>query len=461
MFISNVTIKNYRLFGAEPPFELDALNVPDGNAGSGLNVFVGENGSGKTSLLDAIALPLLDYKAEQFCLSDLNNTGQKTEIDLLADNEFQFKGTMPNKNFTGKGFRFIGGLRSKRASGYLSSMAVSDQQYIPSDPDQPKEGSVDLRVSVNNPFSGKRFAENDVIYLDKNRLFQTRSGNYNTTRFDRLMEDFSYQYHSKSGAIENLNTDLDEKLKAGKVENEFLTAAFTEFHEMSGIRLDLDFLDNHMPYSEAFFAHLKDNNQQIPLSNLGSGYEMIFALLYSYYLSQQSKKQFIVLIDEPELHLHPALQAKLIDFLLEASKDAQVFLTTHSPLLVKQIMESERVRVMVLKQGAMVAAPEKRKLPYLSANEVNFIAFDLATEEYHNELYEELRYSNGDKGIKEFDRNFLVGEKGELRDSSYKGEHNQVSRHTFIRNQIHHQKDNGKAEYTVLKESIEKLRSFF
>lgn len=43
-----------------------------------------------------------------------------------------------------------------------------------------------------------------------------------------------------------------------------------------------------------------------------------------------------VLIDEPELHLHPNLQAKVLDHLrlLVADEGAQVILTTHSPHIV-------------------------------------------------------------------------------------------------------------------------------
>ena len=89
------------------------------------------------------------------------------------------------------------------------------------------------------------------------------------------------------------------------------------------------------------------------------------------------------------------------------------------------------------------------------------MAFDLATEEYHNELYEELRYINGDKQLRPFDNDFLHLVKGEPKDSLWMGSPNQVTKHTFIRNQIHHQRDNGKTEYKELKNSIKMLRTFF
>lgn len=463
MFIKKITIKNFRLFASDKDFEIDNINTPDGaNEGSGLNVFVGENGSGKTALLDAFALPILEYKTENFGIENFNDTSKKVEVNIYSKEEFEVDGTMPKGSFKAKGFSFEAGVRSKESKTYLSSIVVNDQKFIRVDPSKPKDNSPDLRVSVNNPFKGKRFSENDVLFLDRNRLFQTRSGNFNTTRFDRLMEDFSYQYLKKA-TIENLNDDLDGKIKKDKVENKFLSQAVQKFQEISGSQIKLDFLDNYEPFKNAFFAARKDNNQQISLNNLGSGYEMIFALLYSFYLAQQSGKQLIVLIDEPELHLHPRLQEKFVAFLLEFSKNAQIILASHSPLLVKQLSFNENVKISVLESdGQQVSEIEKRVLSYISANETNFLAFNLATEEYHNELFEELKFINGDdKSIKDFDNDFFVTAKGETKNSPWKGSQNEVSEHTFIRNQIHHQKENGKTEYSILKASIEKMRGFF
>jgi predicted ATP-dependent endonuclease of OLD family len=465
MFIQKIAIKNFRLFPSDSDFVIDNINTPDGtNEGSGLNVFVGENGSGKTALMDAFALPILEYKTENFGIDNFNDTSKKVEISIYSKEEFEVDGTMPKGSFKAKGFSFEAGVRSRGAKTYLSSIVVNDQKFIKVDPSKPADNSPDLRVNVNNPFKGKRFNENDVLFLDRNRLFQTRSGNFNTTRFDRLMEDFSYQYlKSAESDIANLNDDLDNKIKKDKVENNFLAEAVKKFEEISGSQVKLDFLDNYEPFKNAFFAARKDNNQQISLSNLGSGYEMIFALLYSFYLAQQSGKQLIVLIDEPELHLHPRLQEKFVEFLLEFSKKAQILLASHSPLLVKQLSENDKVKIRVLESdGQKVSEIEKRVLPYVSANETNFLAFNLATEEYHNELYEELKSTHGvSKDYKPFDNDFFVTTKGEPKNSPWRGNQNEVSVHTFIRNQIHHRNENGKAEYDALKSSIEKMRSFF
>jgi len=243
----------------------------------------------------------------------------------------------------------------------------------------------------------------------------------------------------------------------------FLLQAVHKFNEISDSQIKLNFLNNHEPFKHAFFAINKDNNQQIYLSNLGSGYEMIFALLYSFYLAKQSGKQLIILIDEPELHLHPSLQEKFICFLLEFSKDAQIILVSHSPLLVKQLAENNQVKIRVLeKEEQKVSEIDKRVLPYVSSNETNFLAFNLATAEYHNELYEELKYINGDdKCIKDFDNNFFIKIKAEEKNSPWMNHEKEVCAHTFIRNQIHHPKDNGRTLLRDLEASIKKMRTFF
>ena len=467
MFIKSIQIRNFKLFSPDEFFEISNLNIPDGQKkGSGLTIFVGENGCGKSTLLDAFAMPYVSYKTDSFSLSDINNPSEKVEINILTNEVYTYKGTMPNVEYKGKGFSFLGGIRSRGTSGYLASMVVTDQKYIKADGEtKPKENTPDLRLSVNNPWSGSRFNEIEYLILDKNRIFQTRKGTYNDTRFDRIMEDLNYQYIQK----ENNPTDCNDSLKEVKsleIKGVIvgISEAIAKFSEVSGKHLNLKLIDNWKPFTNAFFGTDKKNLQSIPLNQLGSGYEMIFSLIYSYYLSKKGNKKLIVLIDEPELHLHPKLQSDFVELLLEFSKDSQIILTTHSPLFVKQSMSNSNVQVRILtktESSVSVANPDLALLPYVSANEVNFIAFKLATEEYHNELYESLMQLKATTNkIKDFDISFFQTEKGEPKNSPWMGHHNEVSIHTFIRNQIHHRAENGKAEYNSLKDSIEKMRQY-
>lgn len=445
MFIKEVQARNFRLFPATEPVFSVGLKVPDAqNEGSGLTAFVGENGCGKTALLDAIALPIVSFKAEGFALEDFNDPTNGVEIKVLSDRNFTVDGTMPNSTFPAQGFLFKANVRSKGNKAYLSSVVVSDQLFIRVG-DKPKDGSPDLRVSVNNPFKGRRFDENDVLLLDKSRTYQTRIGTYNSTRFDRLMEDFDFQYISKQKrAAPNIQQHFDAIRDS--TSNAFLQRAVEKFKEISGSELSLSLVDNWKPFSKGFLAVNKDNNQQIPLHMLGSGYEMIFSLLQAFYLSQQSGKQLICLLDEPELHLHPALQEQFVKILLEFSKTSQIILSTHSPLFIKQLSVNEKVGIEILgkDKGSPRSIPmEERVLPYISSNEVNYLAFGLATPEYHDELYGHIQETQ--QKYTEAEMIAYLNSKGQQSVRKWSPQKNgfslgdkDVPLQVFIRNKIHH-----------------------
>lgn len=472
MKIKKISIRNFRLFPAGNEFIVDEINLPnEADEGSGITVFIGENGCGKSSLLEAFALPMLPYKADSFQVNDFNNPEEKTIINLFSEDNFNVNKTIRG-SFQAKGFTFEAGVRTRGNRAYLSSIVVSDQKFIKADNEEkPEDGSPDLRVNVNNPFSGQRFNENDIIFLDKNRTFQTRSGTYSATRFDRLMEDFDYQYLKSQEVVTDLNSDLDLTIEPN-VENNFLESAIDKFGEMSGITLSLNYLDNWKPFAKAFFAQKKVNNQLINLNMFGSGYEMIFALIYSFYLSQQSGKQLIFLVDEPELHLHPELQGELVEFLLEISKSVQIILTSQSPLFVKQLLKNQKVKVYVLQttddDTPELVTLDRGVLPYVSANEVNYLGFKLATEEYHNELYGHIQEEKEHFAINAMEnyleQRAIAKNKNWIKLTSGVPEPAiAVTLPTYIRHSIHHPENTHNLRFTPveLAQSIELLKSLW
>lgn len=458
MFIKKLRIKNFRLFPANTFFEIDNFNIPDWQAWSWINVFLWENACGKTTILDSLSLPLLSYKTDNISIQDFNNPEKDLNIEILSENNFDYDWSMPKSKFVWKWFSFTANIR-KRDSQYLWNTIVSDQKFIRADWEtKPDDNSPDIRISVNNPFKWVRFNENEILFLDKNRTYQTRSWTYATTKFDRLMERLNYQYIKNSnGDIEDLNWNFNET-------TDFLNNAIQKFNELCWFNLSLSVINNRTPYKKAFFNVKKENNQQILLESIWSWYETIFAIIYAFYMSSQTNKDLIIFIDEPELHLHPKLQEKLINLLFEIWKTAQIFLTSHSPLLVKQLLEIDNIYLKCIKNGngnINVISPEDRVLTYLSSNEINFLAFWLATEEYYNELYNQLEIefrnseSNNFKELKNagnyeksdskqiiFDNEFFNKKLWVDIDSPFMKIDNKVTKYTFIRNKIHHSAEN-------------------
>lgn len=117
-------------------------------------------------------------------------------------------------------------------------------------------------------------------------------------------------------------------------------------------------------------------------------------------------KKYIVAIEEPEIALYPNQQRTLFEKLINVFNklDVQLVITTHSPYIVKQLTEKD---VFVLRtveekddQGKVIKdADGKNKttisseilddriLPYFSINQINYLAFEESSVEYHQELY--------------------------------------------------------------------------
>ncbi len=460
MFVKKIEINNYRKF--DKGFVVDNINIPDKeNAGSGITVILGENGCGKTSILDGVSCCILDYKADTFDISDMNETEEKTNIRIFADNKFDVKTLYGSSSFKCIGYNFIANLRKRKTSTMFNSPLVVYQEYIADDTKKYKSGSPDVRTNITNVYGNKRNNDTDLLYLEKNRVHQIKGGLYNDTKFDRIMNDFNYQYNDKSDSIIDINAELSEKLKKGKIQNEALNKIMKTFHDITNIKVELNFLDNYKPFNNAKFTVRKNNNILIDISSLGSGYEMIFSLIYACNISLSNDKDLIILIDEPELHMHPTLQKKLIDYLLTISSGVQIILTSHSPILVNQLSKNEYVKMKIVDNNKKIYDMEEKKLSYVSANEINFLAFSYPSVEYYNELYEELMYINNYESIRRFDNEFFVQKNKLKKDYPEKGKDNMVTRYTYIRNAIHHSGSYSGISDDELYEAIIFLRTCF
>ena len=108
--------------------------------------------------------------------------------------------------------------------------------------------------------------------------------------------------------------------------------------------------------------HIQENDVARPFERLGDGFQQVFIILM-YLFNPQYK---ILLLEEPEIHLHPALIKKLLKILEDRNYENQIFLTTHSPIFIHTTNLHRIVRVVKEKQGTVVYSPRLtgRKLNY-------------------------------------------------------------------------------------------------
>jgi AAA15 family ATPase/GTPase len=200
IFIKKLTIQNYKCFENEP---ID-FHVPDGtNEGSGLNILIGENGNGKTAILESINYLTLSSFSTENKLSINDFYDYQKEIVIQADTkEFDCKSTIDyykDWTFQSKGLEFSAKSRNSKARGKLLSPPFEIHnyfqlagKYIKKDGSEVKDKDIDSRDKIFNNGNINN-DEINVFYFDKNRTRQITTGNYKTT-FERICDDLNWKF---------------------------------------------------------------------------------------------------------------------------------------------------------------------------------------------------------------------------------------------------------------------------
>jgi predicted ATP-dependent endonuclease of OLD family len=88
-------------------------------------------------------------------------------------------------------------------------------------------------------------------------------------------------------------------------------------------------------------AGIKEGQRKATIDHLGSGFRRVFTtLLYIFHPDYP-----IVIIDEPETHLHPALVKKLL-WAMQNSQAGQILFSTHSPIFLNSVTLPHVLRVV-------------------------------------------------------------------------------------------------------------------
>jgi len=489
MFINQLQIKNFKCF-KDKTFE--NLAVPNGEKGSGLNILIGENGNGKTTLLEAINYLTLNSFSVQNKLNISDFQDFKQPIEVIADTD-KYECTSSIEyyskwHFESSGIEFFAKSREAKERNKLLSSSFENHswfkiasQYIGGT--TPKD--VDSR---DKPFSNSRIKEDgvNIFYFDNNRNRQITTGNYKTT-FEKILDDLSWKFRK------NLDETKQKELLAN-IDGEYFKTVQSIIGSSAGTKtaeelkdffnnddyqdLKIDLLPLLQPFENAFFTiRKKDKLKQILVKDLGSGIEIILTILLLKNIAEASNGKIVYLIDEPELHLHPKAQEKLLGLLLEEAKDKQIFISTHSPYMFKGAI-GEGAKLSIFKRNSedidIIDARDDgwgifgRFSP--TWGEINWHAYDLPTVEFHNELYGFLQAKATDEDENNYyEENFDTWLKNKLGNEQNKvwtkikqdrsTENTNRTIQTYIRNSIHHPEntENDKYEDDELRKSTQEM----
>lgn len=399
MFIKTLLVKNLR--GFEDETEPIELRTPDGNPGSGLNIFVGENGTCKTTLLECLSyLTEASYFLQsRFTNHDFNDLTKPVVIEAKFDENFKYKlpeswrGSYVNAD----GFRLEVKTRENKTPGKLLSSPIQATGIVTTQDKKATTPAGSESSAVLDDFllsfdPERLVKEINIFYFDRFRSRQISGKSTYKTTFERVIEDLNWKFLKKVKETTGKENDLNQKFS-----NEFFKAIIESAQEGAGTKIAndvkeffnreeyknirIDFMNLLWPFSDSFFALRKEDTlTQIPINKLGAGIELIFSLLFLKSISSVSKGTIIYLIDEPEMSLHPQAQRKLLNILLEDSKEKQVFISTHSshfidPTLIDNVFKfekNEKIKILPTSKQRKELADLKKDFVNLEVREVFF-----------------------------------------------------------------------------------------
>lgn len=478
--IKSVFISNFR--------GIDQLDAPV-EFGS-MSFFIGDNGTGKTSLLEAVNFCLSSgYVASRLDLNDFHN-GNDEPIEIVVTFQNPIVVTIPD-GFTSQKVlcdkvRLFAKKRDRAAAGKsFSDLVTTSHHFVPVDERGENGWALTRKGGTVFQFDERQLALNNVeadlprvFYFSKTRARQLSKG-YNSS-LSSIIQDLNWRFdrsQRKKTEVDHFKHDrkaLHQRVFAdteGDTLKNTIEAANKILVKLGVHPVEVSLFKTLNPYdqSEVIFPF---DGFELPVEHAGSGIEMVLSLVLLESMAKLSRDKLVILIDEPELHLHPKLQSKLVDHLTDLSGSIQIIASTHSPLLFKNIFQIPQTRLQITKktEGKVVIADAHAVgFGYLSWSpswgEICYLAYDLPTTDFHDDLYSSLEDAfRSSPSVKtsqvDFD-NWLEsrGHAKEVRWVDAKGISREETLMTFIRNKNHHPDNRHRPEFTddQLTESIAQM----
>lgn len=361
MKISSLSIKNFKNI-----HELSVQNVDQAM------ILVGKNNAGKTIILYALLAVVGKYKVKE---SDFNDSPM-IEIGLTLKLEEE-------------------DLRFYYENGVICRYRKQDswKNYFMSKLPSYQENSktITFRCLINK--EGQRFFEDgfkkhnryieeilpQIYYLDNTRNlaeiqkdFLSFFGNQSLLQIEQDKCNFDKTKHCNrcfdcigminKKAPENLTAQETMRLLEYKIVkaniNDFADRVNYYFHKNNGLSQDIKYeLDINL--EEAFHMETqvlnRDRKTEGEIETLSAGTKSIYILsLLEAYIEQVNSVKSIILIEDPEIYLHPQLQKMASEILYRLSKKNQVIFTTHSPNMMFNFASKQIKQVVIDKSYSTV-----------------------------------------------------------------------------------------------------------
>ncbi|GHT38802.1 hypothetical protein AGMMS49965_03200 [Bacteroidia bacterium] len=346
MKIKNIELSNYKRFVAKQSF---SFCDTDGKIND-LTLIVGNNGTGKSSLLQAIVALIAPLTRNRFDVEQIDWSGfeyrflqsGRLPMYIQANIEFSECELEETVNYAKK----LNELGGKSGIPNKNKNVSVKFDY---DKKEPVVGKV---AGDYYQFSGYQYAKQlTALEPDKTKLFE-KVGNIYWYTEQRTSYNINDIFNKEVPQIDSIRsflanaysfhiavTEGNRKMAKGEFDfyaklSNLYSTVFTD-REFIGSAPRFDMFERE-PTPDFF---LTDGTNEYELSEMSAGERAIFPILMDF--ARYNINNSIIIIDEVELHLHKPLQQAFIRALPKLGHNNQFILTTHSDTVAVMFNEEE------------------------------------------------------------------------------------------------------------------------
>lgn len=403
MYISKIRIRNYKSF-----LDSGEINVDDS-----LFALIGQNNTGKSAILDAIQCVFPSSK-KSITVSDFHKgTTDEIQIEIWFDevtDEYIEETIFEDKVLRQK--EKVYKLQKELDEKFSESIKKKLDKEIAHIDEIRKENLKEnkQKYKINNDkmyikLVGKhlksvtqKYYIDDVVEIKENDLKSilpqikvipairdpknesTAGTNSYLKELIQMLDDeiqTNIVIEGNSISYNQLNKVIGEEAKNRcKSLGDTITKFYNEAIGNNDYKVIID-SDVNISKGTTYNTKVRDINTGIEsdILNCGTGYQsmIILSILETYVKISNKKSKYILLIEEPEVYLHPSLQRKMIDTLITISQSNQVLFTSHSPITVSKL-EKKQVKLVKKTLGRAVV---ENIVPKLVIDELGIKADDI------------------------------------------------------------------------------------